>query len=280
MSYRSQICLALALVVAAAIGVGIRSHPTPIAGPSRAIDRPLVQLAQSAPATSWRDERRDPGEETIIASRATVNRIAYLTALDLIAAHVVAGRAAYLSGDRESGAEMFAHAIAELYVDFRPALAALGAHDFLADLQGVVDAAVAGEPPRAIDDRTSRILAETEQARSKAPPVVAGAPAEDVAIFQDLVLRAAVEYDASFTIGAEKDCYLDGFGFYQLAKARSASAMTALRSRNSRAAAGAEQVMYLLDGAYASIEKPLSPRVAPGAVLAAASRAGSAVIIQ
>ena len=256
------------------------------AGPAH--DAPLLTIGLTvaggagAPATNWRDELADPGEEAVIASLAAADRIEYLTDLDMIAAHLVAGRAAYLAGDRAHGAEMFAHAIAELYVDLMPALEKLGARDFLAELQSTVDAAVALEPGEQVAGHVRRALTEIERARIFAPVQSRSAPDAGYAVFHDLVVRAAAEYRASFTATTERedDSYMDGFGFFQLAKMRSAAAMSTLARKNHGALGAAGDVMAMLSAAYPSIERPAMPAVPPASLLAAASRMSPAALVR
>ncbi len=70
------------------------------------------------------------GEFGIDPVAAGNDPVVYGIAIEVMRAHYLAGIDAFQAGDRTAGAEMFAHPISEIYIDFEPVLDALGAPQF------------------------------------------------------------------------------------------------------------------------------------------------------
>jgi hypothetical protein len=90
-------------------------------------------------------------------------------------------------------------------------------------------------------------------------------------VFADLLDRAALQY-AKALRDSSGDAYLDGYGFLQAAKARSAEVLAHLETGQPEAAAAAREALAALSAAYPSIKKPGDSAVKPGPSLVATSK--------
>ena len=197
--------------------------------------------------------------------------VAYLTALDVIRAHYLAGAAAYAAGDHEAGAEMFAHPIGEVYVDLEPVLMTLGAKPFAAALDRTVAAAGEGAPLSEVEAAAGEVGAALDAAAGHAPGE-AGLKAQAMTV-AEMIDRAALQYRLAMAGGEAGEAYLDGYGFAQAAAARAEAIMAELKAKKPRAAEAAGAALATLNAAYPGIAPPASSAPEPGKVLAAASNA-------
>ena len=83
------------------------------------------------------------GEGGVSAERAAADPAAFLTVLDIIVAHYLAGRGAYGVGKTQAAAELFAHPIAEVYVDMEPVFEARGVAPFRDEMERASELALA-----------------------------------------------------------------------------------------------------------------------------------------
>ena len=197
--------------------------------------------------------------------------VAYLTALDVIRAHYLAGAAAYAAGDHEAGTEMFAHPIGEVYVDLEPVLTELGADPFAAALDRTVAVAGEGASIDEVEAAAAEVGAALDAAAGHAPGKVSlEAQAATVA---EMIDRAALQYRLAMAGDEPGGAYLDGYGFAQAAAARAEAIMAELKAKKPRAAEATGAALATLDAAYPGIAPPASDAPPPGEVLAAASNA-------
>src|SRR5690606_8723194 len=73
-----------------------------------------IQLAQGGEGGEG-GEAGQSGEAGIDVTAAARDPLAFNIALQVIAAHVHAGIAAYAAGEKEAGAQMFAHGLSEVF---------------------------------------------------------------------------------------------------------------------------------------------------------------------
>jgi hypothetical protein len=214
-------------------------------------------------------EGGEGGEAGVDAARAATDPVAYLTGLDVIRAHFIAGLAAYQAGQAQQGADMFGHGIGEAYIDLEPVFGALGVPPFRDRLDAASDLALAGAPPADVAATVQDVYAALDSAETKAPG--GNSAVTQAMVFADMLDRAALLY-VSVARGDEGDAYIDGYGFSQVAKERSGPVLQALDQSQPEAAAAARAAIAALSGAFASVEKPAAIRIDPGVLLAATSK--------
>jgi hypothetical protein len=226
----------------------------------------------SAYATSG-GEGGEGGEAGIDAATAGDDPVVYLTGLDVMAAHFHAGLAAYLAGEKEEGAMMFAHAISEAYVDMEPAFKKLGVAPFDAALQEATNLGNDKAPDDAVKAAVQKALDAITAAAAKAPKSTAGIEITEAKVFLDMLNRSALQLIRASKGDGDDDAYLDGFGFLVAAKARAPAALKALDAVGPEAGAAARDAMSALERDYPAITPPKTPAIEPGAVMAAVSKA-------
>jgi hypothetical protein len=216
------------------------------------------------------------GEGGITAAAAARDPAVYLEALEVIAAHYLAGRDAYAAGATGRAAEMFAHPMAEVYAPLEAVFAAQGVAPFEQALLDAVDAAGAGATLEAVDARVATVLDAVAAAEARAPEDGRSAAQIRGAVAAGLIERAAQQYRFAVEAGSE-EAYLDGYGF-------TAAAIGALdRWGGDLAAASpdfaerAVEAVALLHGAYPSVLTPDALTAEPGMLLAASSRVSLAL---
>lgn len=214
-------------------------------------------------------EGDEGGEAGFDASKAATDPTVYLVGLDVMRAHYIAGLASYATGDTLAGTEMFAHARSEAYVDLEPALTTLGVPEFDDLMQKTGDLALSKAPVAEVNAAANAVFAALDAAEAKAPGKVT--IEIKTAVFADLLDRAALQY-AKALRDTSGDAYLDGYGFLEAAKARSAKILAHLDAGQPVAAAAAREALAALSAAYPSIKKPDDGAVKPGASLVATSK--------
>jgi hypothetical protein len=197
--------------------------------------------------------------------------VQFLTALDVIAAHYLAGRDAYQAGDHEAGAEMLAHPISEVYVDLEPVFAAQGVDGLGASLDRAAGLGAEQKPADEVSQAVAEVLAALAAAERKAP---GGGVTEAVQakVMGEMIDRAAAMYRTA-AAEPEGEAYLDGYGFYQAAKGRAGQLLPELERRDAAAAGAARDALDQLAAAYPSAHRPEPLSASPEEVQAAASRA-------
>lgn len=225
------------------------------------------------PAPAQGGEGGEGGEGGVSAEQAATDPAAFLSALDVVAAHYLAGRDAYGAGQPQAAAEMFAHPIGEVYAEMEPVFEARGVAPFRDAMQTASDLALAGAPRERVGAATDAVLAALTAAAAKAP-----APGATVAVqarvAAEFVDRAALQYAAAARDPAALEPYLDGYGFHLAAKARAEKALPALEAAGRRdVAERMRAALGTLARAFPGPARPAGlPAVDAGALLAEASR--------
>lgn len=124
----------------AAISAGTLSAceaPDDAAGPPSAPSA----MAQSAAGPDLQGEGGEGGEGGeaggefgIDLALAETDPVVYLSAIEVMRAHYLAGLAALENGERAAASEMFAHPVSEIYLDFEPVIEARGGTVMLDDM--------------------------------------------------------------------------------------------------------------------------------------------------
>jgi hypothetical protein len=208
------------------------------------------------------------GESGVDPVAAQHDPVVYLTALDVIRAHYLAGLAAYRADDHQAGAEMFVHPISEVYYDLEAAFKAQGVDPFVEAMFKAGDLAFAGEPTEKVEAAVKTVLAATDAAAKKAPRANHATAAIEAAVIADMVDRAALQYRL-VAAGDNKDAWLDGYGYLKAAQRRADLIREQLDPRFRDAL---DETLTLLSSAYPEGLKPADEALDPGLLLAKAGR--------
>lgn len=208
------------------------------------------------------------GESGVDPVAAQHDPVVYLTALDVIRAHYLAGLAAYRAEDHQAGAEMFVHPISEVYYDLEAAFKAQGVDPFVEAMFKAGDLAFAGKPTQKVEAAVKTVLAATDAAAKKAPRANHSTAAIEAAVIADMVDRAALQYRL-VAAGDNKDAWLDGYGYLKAAQRRADLIREQLDPRFRDAL---DETLALFSSAYPESLKPADKALDPGLLLAKAGR--------
>ncbi len=249
------------------VGVSVLAAGPAFAG-AVAADRPAapasahLQVAQGG-------EGGEGGEGGVSAEDAARDPVAYLTALDVIAAHYLAGLDAYKAGDSMAAGEMFAHPIGEIYVDLEPVFQARGVKPFMDPMSKASELALGKAPQAEVEKAAATVLTALDAAAEMAPGNAIAAPIQGKVIVR-MLRRAAQQYGPA---AQSDEAYLDGYGLYKAAAARAEANLAAIAAKNADAGAAIQEALTILAKAYPTAKRPAKLDQDSGALLAAASKA-------
>ncbi|PKQ02486.1 MAG: hypothetical protein CVT73_18230 [Alphaproteobacteria bacterium HGW-Alphaproteobacteria-12] len=213
------------------------------------------------------------GEGGVDPATAAKDPAVYLSALDIIRAHYLAGEAMLdVEGGRQAGGEMFAHPISEVYIDLEPVFEARGAALFMDEMTEAVDLALGDAPEDEVKAAAGKVYAALDAAAEKAPASEKSAAAIEAALMAQMLDRAAKQYDTAIGPNGSEEAWIDGYGFWKVAEKRAKELKPALGEEHESLAGEIARAEELFAKAYASVEKPEAAPVEPGTLLAASSR--------
>lgn len=220
-----------------------------------------VAEAATAPSTSQGGEGGEGGGEGgeggVDYEKAALDPAEFLIALDVIRAHYLCGRDAYLEGSKDAGAQMFAHPIGEVYVGLAPVVAKLGIADFEGKMQDAVALAAAGGDAKPVTTAVDTVLAALDAAAAKAPRSDDTKVRTEARVLGEILNRAALQYGSAQGPGAA-EARLDGYGFYKAAAARAAVALPLITAANADAGKAAGAALSALAQAFPTATGPAS----------------------
>jgi hypothetical protein len=195
------------------------------------------------------------GEFGIDPDAAANDPVVYLTALEVMRAHYVAGLAALDAGERSAGAAMFAHPISEIYVDLEPVIEERGVESFIDTLNAASVAPYEGASEDEIEARVNDVLAALDRAEAAAPA------ADDMVevharVLADLIERAALQYEFARREPAAGEAYLDGYGFAHTAAQWADAHMAEIEGEHGEFAEAARMAVERLQAVF---ETPVPP---------------------
>jgi len=158
------------------------------------------------------------GEFGIDPVEAGTNPVVYLIALEVMRAHYLAGIDAFEAGERAAGAEMFAHPISEIYLDFEPVLESRGAPLFGDAMIAASVAPFNGESDEAIAEHVANVLTAIDAASAFMPDNQLSPAGIHARVLADLIERSALQYEVLETNPDAHEPYLDGYGFSEAAR--------------------------------------------------------------
>jgi hypothetical protein len=221
-------------------------------------------------------EGGEGGEAGINVEAAGKDPVEYGIALQVIAAHYHAGLAAYEGGEKEAGAQMFAHGLSEVYVEMEDVFKRLGVKDLGQKLEVAVEVATANKPVSEVRRRVKDVYAALNVAEKAAPKSSLSAQAARAQVAAEMVERAAAQY-AVVQTDKNLEPYLDGLGFAIAARSQAKGILPWLRKIDPEKEKALSKAVTLANAAYPGVKRPASPKVAVPELLAAASGAKLAV---
>ena len=209
------------------------------------------------------------GEFGIDPVAAETDPVVYGIAVEVMRAHYLAGIDAFEAGDRTAGAEMFAHPISEIYIDFEPVLEHLGAPLFGETMNAAAVAPYSGESDAEIRAKVETVIDALDEAESYAPDSAASAGAVHARILSDLVERGALQYRVAATNPHAGEAYLDGYGFAKAAERYAGRHMADITAADTDLAADFIAVIADLLAAFPTALRPDTLTADADAILAA-----------
>jgi hypothetical protein len=215
-------------------------------------------------------ESGEGGEGKIDAAAVDSDAVEYGVALQVIAAHYHAGLLAYENKQQDAGAQMFAHGLAEVYVELEEVFKKRKVVGLGDKLNAAVDAATKKAPVAQVRKRVADVMmalaaAEKGAPKSDLPPLLV-----KTNLMVELLDRAAAQYRATAN-NTDLESYLDGLGFTAAARAQSKTVLPYLAKRLPKAAVAMKNSLDLAGQAYPGIKRP-ARKVDSGKFLASTSQ--------
>lgn len=200
------------------------------------------------------------GEFGIDPDLARQDPVVYLSALEVIRAHYLAGIDALEAGDRAAGAEMFAHPISEIYVDLEDVVIELGATNFIDEMTEASLAPYDGRSDAEVRAAVERVLASITAAEAFAPQTDQSEARTRALVLSGLVNRAALQYQFAASADATPEAYLDGYGFERAAAEIGDRHLSAIQADDPALAEALSNALQLLRDAYPQAVRPTELR--------------------
>lgn len=251
----------------------------PVRAASRGEEQGLVAstLVRTTIDNVWAQggEGGEGGEGGINLETVADDPAEYAMALQIIAAHYDAGLAAYTGGEREAGAQMFAHGLSEIYAVMDELFKKLGANALGKSLEAAVAAAADNKPVGEVRRHVETVRAALRDALRRGPQPRSPERMQAFLV-GELLERAAAQYSVAVK-DPTLEPFLDGLGFTIAAKRAAAPMLASLRKSDQRVAAALESALKLAQRAYPGVKRPTRNVVPESEFLVAASRARLAV---
>lgn len=216
------------------------------------------------------------GEFGIDPARAETDPVVYLSAIEVMRAHYLAGLAALEAGDRAAAAEMFSHPVSEIYIDFEPVIEARGGTVMLEEMNHAAVLHFQGASVEEIEAAVAAVLGLLDENEQAAPSSGMSPARVDAAVLIDLGERAALQYGFVQGATAGGEAWLDAFGFNAAAQGYAEGRMDAIAAEDPTLAAGLRTLLSRLDEALGAYDGPADGAPAPEAVNNALEAARSA----
>jgi len=216
------------------------------------------------------------GEYGVDPQAASQNMAVYLSAIEVMRAHYLAGLAALDAGDRAAASGLFSHPISEIYIDFEPVIEARGGVLMGEDMHAAAVLHYQGGEPEAIREAVDRVLALLDENAALAPAPQGAPGTAHAAVLADLIERAALMYPVAIAVPGG-DAWLDGFGFARAAEAYLVRHERAISQADPAAASALAAAIAEIGAAYPAAEQPDEPPADATALAAAAQAARSTV---
>lgn len=212
------------------------------------------------------------GEAGLVVEDLGTDPAAYLTALDIIRGHELAGRDLYAAGDAAGALELFEHAISETYDTVAPVLPKLGVTDIRAALQATVDKATAGAATAEVAKAVDEAVAALDTAGAGKPKSSQSDAAIDGAVVTAMLKRVVHNFEL---VAAKPDgeAYIDGYGYLAAAMARSERLRPALSTSSPAGLVSLDAALAALSEVFPGAKMPSQIALKPGPILGKVSKA-------
>ncbi|MEE2525170.1 hypothetical protein V0U79_02245 [Hyphobacterium sp. HN65] len=214
------------------------------------------------------------GEFGIDPDMARADPVVYLTALEVMRAHYLAGLAAFDEGRRAVGAEMFSHPISEIYVDLEPVIADLGAPDFYDSLLTASQSPYDGSSDDAVRASVDTVLDAIDTAEQFTPQSEQSAAQVQSRVIANMLERGALQYAFAQGSDSPNGPYLDGYGYYMSAQTIFDRHRDAIADMEGGVAEALGAALLAQSEAYATVTAP-SPMSADSQRLISLARAAT-----
>ena len=202
------------------------------------------------------DEGPGGGEFGIKPSQAAENPVTFMTALEVMRAHYLAGLAAYEIDRRAVAAEMFTHPISEIYIDLEDVLIGLEAPLFGDQLATAAAAPFDGSSDDEIRAAAHAVMAAIDEAENHAPQSDHSAASIQAQVLTNMIVRAALQYEFAMASDVRNSPYLDGYGFFKSAETIATRHMDEIRNLDTGVADALSNAMTSLAIAYPTVLAP------------------------
>lgn len=232
------------------------AEPAAQSGDAATAQTPAPIAGEGAGEGGGEGEGGDGGEFGIDPAVASSDPVIYLTALEVMRAHYLAGMAAYDEGREAIGGTMFSHPISEIYVDLEEVLDTLGAPGFYDELDAAARAPFEDASAEEVQARVDAVLTAIDTASGFAPSGDASDAAVQARVVANMAERAALQYAFAADTDMHSGPYLDGYGFYRSAAEILSRHEAAIAAADAEAAASLRHVVELLASAYPTAIAP------------------------
>ncbi|MGX6647224.1 hypothetical protein ACWCOP_04710 [Maricaulaceae bacterium MS644] len=153
------------------------------------------------------------GEFGIDASVAVEDPVVYISAIEVMRAHYLAGLAALQAGERQAAAAMFSHPVSEIYVDFEPVAVERGAPSMMEEMNRAAVLHFQEASDDEIREAVQEVLRLLDETAAAAPAPRTSQGQVDGEVILDLADRAALQYGFASAAGFAGESWLDAYGF-------------------------------------------------------------------
>lgn len=195
------------------------------------------------------------GESGIDPVLAETDPVIFLSAIEVMRAHYLAGLAALDAGERAAASEMFSHPVSEIYIDFEPVLEARGGTLMLEEMNRAAVLHFQGASNEEIESAVAVVLDLLDVNEAVAPSSDMTRERVDAAVLIDLGERAALQY-GFVQGGARGEAWLDAFGFNAAAQRYADGRMDAIADADPTLAAALRTLLLRLDDGLGAYEGP------------------------
>lgn len=196
------------------------------------------------------------GQFGIDPDLARQDPVVYLSALEVIRAHYLAGMGALEDGGRSAAGEMFAHPISEIYVDLEDVVVGLGAENFLELMTDASAAPFDGRSDEDVGVAVTRVLDAINAAETFAPATEESEASVYSMVMAGLIHRSVLQYQFAAAEPRAIEAYLDGFGFERAAADIAGRQMPAIRMENAALADALQNALAALAEVYPTATRP------------------------
>ncbi|XBQ15069.1 MAG: hypothetical protein ABL308_08855 [Oceanicaulis sp.] len=210
------------------------------------------------------------GEFGIDPAIAADDPVVYLSAIEVMRAHYLAGLAALEAGDRSAASEMFSHPVSEIYIDFEPVIEERGGTVMLEEMNEAAVLHFQGASDEEIRNAVVTVLELLDQNEEVAPAPRTEQALVDAEVLLDLADRAALQYGFAAGETAGGEAWLDAYGFNAAAQIYARRKTEAIILERPDLAQAIAELLVVMESAFSDYDGPDESAPSPQAVADAA----------